>query len=45
MDRRFGAGFLAAELMFVTTHYAALLLPLHTLILLSGWRGAISPPR
>jgi len=34
LDRRFAAGFVVAELLFVTTHYyAVFLLPLHALIL------------
>lgn len=34
LDRRFAAGFVVAELIFITTHYyAVLLLPVHALIL------------
>lgn len=44
LDRRFALGFLAAELMFVTDHYyAALLLPLHALIIFAwlAWRNLV----
>lgn len=45
LDRRFALGFLCAELVFITTHYyAVLLLPVHALILFA-WLARRNPWR